>query len=55
MREGYMPVSDVFEEMDFLWFEQYTSGNRMHRGVTPSLIEETAIFVQDVEKVKVSL
>ena len=54
VREGYVPVTDVLEEMDLIFIEKQTRGNRMNWGIAPSLIEESSILVESFEEVFVS-
>lgn len=53
MCEWNMPVSNLVEKVYFLLLQQKTGGNGVHRRITPSLVEETAILIQDVEKIDV--
>lgn len=53
--EGHVPVGDVVEEVDLLLLEHQTSGDGVHGGVTPALVEETALLVKGLEVVEVRL
>lgn len=55
MRERNMVVSDVVEEMNLVFLEKETGSDRVDRSVTPSFVEETAIFVERFEEVDVGL
>ncbi len=55
MRERYVVVSDVVKEMDLFLLQEETSGNRMDWSITPTLIKESTILVERLEKVKVCL
>lgn len=48
-------VGDFIEEVDFFLLQKKTRSNRMHRGVTPSLVEEPTIFVERVEVVDICI
>ena len=48
-----MIISNVIKEMDFILVEQKTRCDRVHWGITPAFVEETAITVQGVEEIKV--
>ncbi len=51
--ERNMVVGDIVEEVNLLLLEHETSGDRVHRRVTPSLVEETAVLVERLEIVGV--
>lgn len=53
VREGDMIVGDILKEVDFLLFQQQACGDGVHRGVAPTLVEETAILVELVKVVEV--
>lgn len=53
--ERNVVVSDVIEEVDFLFLEEKASSNRMDWCVTPPLIEESSILIKRLEEVRVSL
>lgn len=53
MREWYVVIGDVIEEMDFLLLEQKCGRNRVHRSVAPSFVEESAVFVKGFKKIDV--
>ena len=44
--ERNVVVSNVIKEVNFFFLQEQTGSNRMHRSVTPTLIEETTISVQ---------
>lgn len=48
--EGIVEVSNVFEPVDFLLWQEKGSGNRVHRSVTPTLIEEATSLVKVVKE-----
>jgi hypothetical protein len=45
MREWDMVVGDLVPEVDLFLLQHQRGGNRVHRCVTPTLVEETAILV----------
>lgn len=45
MREGYVVVCNVVEEVDFFLLEQETGSDRVDRRVSPAFVEEAAVFV----------
>jgi hypothetical protein len=51
--EGNVVVGNVVEEVDFLLLECETGCDRVHGGVTPTLVEETAVLVEGIEVVEV--
>lgn len=53
--EGDVVVGNVVEEVDLLLGQHKTGGNRVHRRITPSLIEETTVLVEGLEVVDVGL
>ena len=53
MGEGNMVVCNIVEEMNFLLLEEQASSDRVHWSVAPTLIEEAAVAVQSLEKVKI--
>lgn len=55
MREGDMVVGDVVEEVDLVLFEEETCSDRVDGSITPTLVEEPAVFVETVEEVDVRL
>ncbi len=55
VRERYVVVSDIVEEMDLFLLQEETSGDRMDWGITPTLIKESTILVERLEIVKVGL
>jgi hypothetical protein len=50
-----MPVSDVVEEVDFTLVEHETGGNGVDWGISPTLVEETAVLVQRLEIINILL
>ena len=55
VRKGYMIVCNVIEKVDLLLLEKQSRGDRMYRCITPSLIEESAVPVESLEVVQISL
>lgn len=55
MGKGDVVVGDLVEEMDLLLFQEDASGNRVHRRITPALVEKAAVLVQRLEVVNVLL
>lgn len=53
--EGDVEVSNIVEEMKLFLVQEEAGGNGMNGGITPSLVEETAILVQRLEEVEVRL
>lgn len=53
--EWYVVVSNVVEEVKLLLLQKETSCDRVYRGITPALVEETAILIKRLEKVYVGL
>jgi hypothetical protein len=53
--KGHVVVGNVVEKVNLFLLQQKTGGNRVHRSITPSLVEETAILVQRLEVVNVGL
>jgi hypothetical protein len=54
VREGYVVISDVVEEVDLILFQHQSRSYRVNRSVSPPLIEETTILVKSTEVVDVS-
>lgn len=48
-------VGDFVEEVDFFLLQEKTGSNRMYRGVTPSLVEKAAVFVERGEVVDICI
>lgn len=55
MREWYVVVCNVVEEVDFFLFEEKPSTNRMDGRISPTFVEETTVFIEAVEVVGVGL
>lgn len=55
MREWNVIVGNVVEEVDILLWKEETGGDRVNGRITPTFIEETAIFIQRFKKVDISL
>lgn len=55
VREGYMPVPDVVEEMDFVFVQHQAGSNRMNGRVSPPLVEKAAILVELIKEVEIWL
>ena len=55
MRKWHVVVRNVVEEVDLVLIQEKTRGDGMHRGVTPSLVEETTVTIQGLEEVDVRL
>jgi len=53
--EGNMVISDVVKEVDLVFGQQETGGDRVDGSVTPSFVEETAVLVKGFEVVDVRL
>lgn len=48
-------IGDVVKEVDLILLEHEACGNRVDRRISPSLVKETAVMIERVEKVQVSL
>ena len=55
MCEWDMVVGNLIPEMNFLFLQHQSCGNRVNRCVAPSLIEETTVLVQRSEIVNISV
>lgn len=55
MREWHVVVGNIVEEVDLLLLQEKTSGNRVDRSITPSLVEETTVLVEGLKEVNVGL
>lgn len=53
MREWDVVVCDIVKEVDFGFIEQETRSDRVDWCITPSFVEETAVFVECFEEVDV--
>lgn len=53
--ERNVVVGNIVEEMNFVSVEGQAGGNRVHWCITPSFVEETAILIERLKKVKVGL
>ena len=53
--EGNVVVGNVVEKVNLVLLQQQAGSNRVHRGVTPALVEETTVLVERFEKVNVGL
>ncbi len=51
--EWNVVVGNVVKEMDFIFVQEETGSNRMYWGITPALIEESAILVKRFKVVEV--
>ena len=48
-------VRDIVKEMDLIFAERQSGADRVYRCIAPALIEEAAVFVESVEKVRICL
>lgn len=55
MGERDVVVRDVVEEVDLFLLEEQAGGDRVHRRVAPSLVEESAVLVEGVEEIDVGV
>ena len=55
MRKGYVIVCDIVEEMDFFLLQQKSCSDGVDGSIAPSFVEETAVFVELVEVIEISL
>ena len=55
MRKRNVPVANVVKEVDLVSIEKKTGGDGMHRCVTPTLVEESSIFIKSSEEVHVGV
>lgn len=46
MREGYVVVGNIVEEVDLLLLEGQSGGDRMDWSVSPAFVEETTVLIQ---------
>ena len=46
MREWYMVIGNIVEEVDFLLLEGQTGGDRMDWSVSPAFVKETTVLIQ---------
>ena len=53
--EGHMVVSDVVEKVDLVFVEQESSRYRVHRRISPTLVEETAIAIEALKEIDVGI
>jgi hypothetical protein len=51
--EWNVVVGNIVEEMDFVLVKEKTGSDRMYRSITPTLVEESTILVERLEKVEV--
>lgn len=51
--KGNVVIGNVIEEVDLVPRQHKASGNRVNRGVPPSLVKKAAILIQHVEVVGV--
>lgn len=55
MREGYVVIGNVVEEVNLLLGQHQRRSDGMHRSIAPSFIEEAAVLVKLVEVINISL
>lgn len=53
--KGHVEVCNVIEEMNLFLLEHQTGGNGVDGGISPALVEETTVLVENVEEVRVGL
>lgn len=53
MREWYMVVGDIIEEVDFLLPEEECGSDGVHWSISPSFVKESAIFVKSIEVIQI--
>lgn len=54
MGERDVVVSNIIEEVDLFFLEEQGGRDRVNRSITPSFVEETPFFVQEIKEVDVS-
>ncbi len=55
MRKRHVIVCNIVEEMYFFLLQEKPGGDGVDRSVTPTFVEETAVFVELVEVIEISL
>lgn len=55
MLERLMSVADVVEEMNLVPLSEKRSPDAVHRCVSPALVVEAALLIQEVEELSVAL
>ena len=55
MRKRHVIVCDIVEEMYFFFLQEKSSGDGVDRSIAPTLVKETAVFVELVEVIEISL
>ena len=55
VRKRNMIIRNVIKKMNLLLLQHQSSSNRVHRSITPSLVEESSVLIQGVEVVGVCL
>lgn len=55
MREGYVPIRDVVEEMDFFFLQGQGGPNRVNGRITPTFVEEPSVLIKLVEEVEIGI
>lgn len=53
MREWYMVVGDVIEEVDFLLLEEECGSDGVHWSISPAFVKESTIFVKSIEVIQI--
>jgi hypothetical protein len=55
MGEWYVIVRNIIEEVDFFLLQEKTCGDGVNWRITPTFIEESAILVEGVKEIQISL
>jgi hypothetical protein len=55
VREWYVIVRNIIEEVDFLLLQEKTCGNGVNWSITPTFIEESSVLVEGLKEIQVCL
>jgi hypothetical protein len=55
MGERDVIISNIIEEVDFLFFQEKTGSDGMHRCITPTFVEESTILIEGLKIVEICL
>jgi hypothetical protein len=55
MGERDVIISNIVEEVDFLFFQEKTGGDGMYRCITPTFVEESTILIEGLKIVEICL
>jgi len=55
MGERDVIISNIVEEVYFLFFQEKTGGDGMHRCITPTFVEESTILIEGLKIVEICL